>query len=464
MARSRRKLRRRLALEFVLIAGAIHLILIVVTIGVREAQLRQQFDADLLRRAERIAGAAAQDVAPHAAVPTAVREEVLSAGMTPMFAQARNLEGEIVSRTGNLDGSVLPLPFDASGAASRQQVFYSTIDGATVGRPGEPFRLITFYDDGPPPYYLQAAVSAQPVSEVVASLRQLLFLLALPGAMLGTGIAAWLISGHVVRRIDDVSRAAQRVSPSQMHPRLDLPAAGDEIGGMVVEMNSMLSRLENAFRAQERFIVDVTHELKTPVSVMLAEAQVLKNSRAAGIERYREFVISVEEEMRRLGSLLESFLTLARSGHGQRYVSETLVDLTDVVLEAMKQADAAARDRQISLKFTLPEEEGMEAALAVRGDPELLTTLIANLIRSAAEETSQGDAVEVGIEPADSEVRVTISHRIAHDGDVSLRARSRALAFDVAKGIAELHGGEVSTTRNADISEASLRLPTVAAA
>src|SRR5690606_6990901 len=123
-----------------------------------------------------------------------------------------------------------------------------------------------------------------------------------------TGLAEWRCGGRGARRIEEVSRSVQAASSVQA-ARMDMPAPSDEIGGMVVEMNSMLSRLEGAFRAQERFIVDVTHELKTPVSVMLAEAQVLKKSTTAGIERYRQFVESVEEEMRRLGSLLESFLT-----------------------------------------------------------------------------------------------------------------------------------------------------------
>jgi signal transduction histidine kinase len=171
--------------------------------------------------------------------------------------------------------------------------------------------------------------------------------------------------------------------------------------------------------------------------------------------------------MRRLGSLLESFLTLARSGHGQRYVSETLVDLTDVALDAMQRCDAAAREHQVALKFQLPSDELAEAGVAVRGDPELLTTLVTNLIRNAVEETSGGDAVEVALSCHQAEAYVTISHRMGASGlpeTAAARGRSRALAFDVAKGIAELHGGEISTRRGPEVAEASLRLPTVTAA
>jgi signal transduction histidine kinase len=457
-------MRRMLALEFVLIAGAIHLVLIILIVGIREGQLRQQFDADLFRRADRIAGAAAQDVMPPEAVVGAVNAEVLSAGMTPLLAQARGPDGELLGSTGGFNGAVFPLPFDLEEMPPAGTYVYATIDGAAVGRPGEPFRVLTLVEEGPPAYLLQTAVTFQPVAASIASLRRLLFVLALPGAMVGTGIAAWLISGHVARRIDEVARAAQRVSASQAHPRLEVPAHRDEIGGMVVEMNSMLARIESAFRAQERFIVDVTHELKTPVSVMLAEAQVLKKSSSATVDRYREFVVSVEEEMRRLGSLLESFLTLARSGHGQRYIAESLVDLTDVALDAIQRCEGAARERKVNVEFLLPADG--ETGIAVRGDAELLTTLVANLVRNAADETPSGHSVEVGVTPGPGEVRVVVSHPVpggAADTS-SPRYRSRELAFDVARGIAELHGGEISTTRGPRTAEASLRLPTVSAA
>lgn len=464
-------MRRRLALEFVLIAGAIHLVLIVVTIAVRESQLRHQFDDELLRRVERIAGAAAQDLVPPTAISGAIEGEVRSSEAMPLLAQARSLAGEVLDSTANLEGAVLPLPFQPDPASPRQGPYFTTVDGAELGRNGEQFRLVTVHEEGPPPYYLVAAASHRSVAASAAALRRLMFLLALPGAMLGAGVAAWLISGHVVRRIDDVARAVQRVNPSQAHPRVDLPAAGDEIGGMVVEMNSMLSRLENAFRAQERFIVDVTHELKTPVSVMLAEAQVLKNSKSASLERYQHFVGSVEEEMRRLGSLLESFLTLARSGHGPRYVSESLVEMSDIVLDAIQRCDSLARDRQVALKFLLPSEEeaGAEAAdeiaagIAVRGDQELLTTLVTNLVRNAVESSVPESTVEIGISLADSEVKVSVVYNSAAQ-DAGIGLRGRELAFNVAKGIAELHGGDIHTGQRGGREESSLRLPVVRAA
>jgi signal transduction histidine kinase len=456
----RRPLRRRLALEFLLIAGAIHLVLIVAIIAVREGQMRRQFDADLLRRAERIAGAAAQDLIPAAAVGQAAGAEVLTGSMTPMVAQSRSLDGTVQSATQGLGRVTLPLPAGNPDGPFSAPVF-STVDGAQIGRPGESFRLVTLYEDGPPPYYLQAAASNQAMVSSIASLRQLLFILTFPGSILGAGVASWLIAGHVVRRIEEISRAVHRLSPALHQTRLDVPTGSDEIGGMVVEMNSMLSRLESAFRAQERFIVDVTHELKTPVSVMLAEAQVLKKSQAAGMERYRQFVESVEEEMRRLGSLLESFLTLARSGHGPRYISESLVDLTETSLTAIERCDSAARERQVTLNFVMPSDDSAQG-VAVRGDQELLTTLVANLVRNAVEDSDPGTVVDIQISSFHEDAKVAVSHKASSSSTAS--KRSRELAFTVARGIAELHGGDILITCDEDGEQSALRLPLVNAA
>lgn len=458
MQLSRRNLRRRLALEFVLIAGAIHLALIVIIIGIQERNLRREFDSELLQRVERIAFAAGKDPARCAAVC----EDVTAHGQ----ANAEPLAVLVRARCGKVLGAspgIEPAAFPAPEASRRSTAAYSTIDGGAVGRAGEQFRVVTLHEQGPPGFCLQVAASLDPVTESVVALRRLLFLLALPGAMIGTGSAAWLISGHFVRRIEDVTRAAQRIGRTEAPPRLELPAVEDEIGGMVAEMNAMLARLDGAFRAQERFIVNVTHELKTPVSVMLAEAQVLKRSDQSTVDRYREFAASVEEEMRRLASLLESFLTLARSGHGQQQISESLVDLVDVVLAATQQCDSAARKRRTTLNVALPSDEAQaEAGIAVRGDFELLVTLIANLVRNAIDSAPAESRISVGLMGDGREAVVTVSHqRSPGESPEGQRARSRALAFDVARGIAELHGGGVRTVQGDEVTMISLRLPRV---
>lgn len=459
----RRHIRRRLALEFVLIAGAIHLVLIVLILGLREGHLRQQFDGDLLRRAERIAGAAAQDLVPPTAVVTAATADLVASGTLPLIARSWDMSGNVLASSPEAPAESLTLPFSPTPTTRHAGPFYATLDGAAFGSQGEQYRVVTLFEDGPPPYYLQIAASMEPVLAAIASFRRLLFLYALPGTLLGTIVASWLVSGHVVRRMDEAAEEARRSTRMQPQSRLDVASGSDDVGGMVVEMNGMLSRLENAFRAQERFIVDVTHELKTPVSVMLAEAQVLKKSKSAGPERYQEFVSSVEEEMRRLGSLLESFLTLARSGHGARYVSESLVDLSDVVLEAIQRCDSAARNRQVRLTLLLPTDEADQESIVIRGDHELLTTLVTNLVRNAVDYSSSESGVEVAIAIQNEQASVRITHHDSN-GQNAAPARRRELAFNVARGIAELHGGEIQTSRHGDQEESSVLLPIVRAA
>ncbi len=265
------------------------------------------------------------------------------------------------------------------------------------------------------PLTIYAGLSLAPLDLLHASLVRTL-LAAVAIGLIGSAVGGWVVSGSVVNRINRVARAVREVSPTRLDERVKIARTDDEIGHMIADLNTMLERMAVAFRSQERFMSEVSHELKTPLSALLTEAQVLKQMRAApryavpgintqlaaetrkALEPYERFVLSVEEEMRWLGKLVESFLMLARFGHGKQFLAEAHVPMNDVVLDAVEHSTLYARQHGVKLGLNLYEPTDEQPDAMIRGDAELLRVVADNLIRNAVQFSKKGDTVAVRLQ------------------------------------------------------------------
>ena len=134
-----------------------------------------------------------------------------------------------------------------------------------------------------------------------------------PASLVAAAACAWMLERRAMRPVQAVAAAAAQVTPDTLRRGIDVADADGEVAKLQQELNRALRRLDGAFEEQSRFAANVSHELKTPIAVLLAEAQVLDPAKAAPADVAR-FRASVEAEMRRLGRTVESFLVLARSG------------------------------------------------------------------------------------------------------------------------------------------------------
>lgn len=319
-----------------------------------------------------------------------------------------------------------------------------------TGRPGA-LRMITVpfrtRDEGL--LYFQAAVRSGLLDRSLGSLLGI-FGVGIPAGLIAAAVAAWLIAGRAVAPMRELSEAARAVSPDRPGEGLRVDSSDGEVQRLQGELNGALARLERGLRAQERFVADVSHELKTPIAVLLAEAQARRGR--AGDAADRRFAESVEEEMRRLAQLVESFLGLTRwemVGRPDRWVE---VAANDLVLESVQRADALARQHGVRLSTQLVDGEDDEAT-TVRGDPELLESMLGNLIRNAIHHSPRGAVVEVRATRGDGrielavrdagpglppEMRDELFERFVRGGE-----GGQGLGLAIAAGIARLHGGGV---------------------
>lgn len=285
-------------------------------------------------------------------------------------------------------------------------------------------------------------------------------------------LAAWFIAGVAVAPLLRLRELAHQLSPDRLGQSIELETNSAEITELARQLDDARARLHRAFSAQERFLSNVSHEIKTPIAVMGIEAQTIDLTGASS--DVEDFVGSVREESRRLGNLVESFLTLSRIQDGQSPTGVRRFAANDLVMDSVEHCAVMAQQNSVYLQPSLFDDERLMEA-SVSGDPELLTTMLDNLVRNAIRFSPRHGVVRVGLscDPTTLWVSVrdegpgippeklaTVFDRFSQAGNEKRTGRGHGLGLSIAMGIAELHGGTI-TAKNLEKAgcEFTIELP-----
>jgi len=405
-------------------------------------------------------------------LPERLREEL---ARTPDFARAcvvlRSEDGSVETAAGDtqLRGDDVPAP-DAQTSG--------TVTRIEVPRPGgAPLALRSvareYTSESGARHWIQVVVPAESGSgrDSVAPY----FLIGIPIGVIAAAAMAWIMAGRLVRPIQRLATAARAVSPTNLRGRIEVDAADSDIARLQQEWNAALERVERGYRAQGMFLSNVSHELKTPIAVLLSQAQVLHQG--ATPEELSHFASNVEDEMRTMGRLVESLLLLARVEHGQELVRRENVSVNDVILEAAERTSELARSLDVPLVTNLHLPEEGEAEPELVGDPELLRTMVENLVRNALRFTPRGEPVDLRVSCGRGEASIRVRDRgpgiprehieriferfyqVPGEGT---KQRGTGLGLAIARSVAELHRGVIAVRNLEDKGcEFEVRLPLV---
>jgi heavy metal sensor kinase len=303
-------------------------------------------------------------------------------------------------------------------------------------------------------YVLMAAESLHATNEQLRLVRSLLYI-SLPLVLVVAGVGGFLLATRSLAPLRWMAEQARTITDKNLHRRLDIGAAHEELKVLADSFNELLSRLDQSFETMRRFVADASHELRTPLSVIRGEADVaLGQDRNSG--EYQESLVIIQDEARRLSRLIDDLLNLARADAGHLRLRTEEFYLSDLLAECCRAFQAAANAKNIDLQCVSPGD------VAFCGDAELLRRLILNLIDNAVRHTPEGGKVLVKLETAGSELRIQVADtgigippesgphifERFYRGD---QARSRqnggfGLGLSIVKWIAESHQGEVDFT------------------
>jgi signal transduction histidine kinase len=204
---------------------------------------------------------------------------------------------------------------------------------------------------------------------------------------LGTAAILAGVVTRALKPVEEVTAIAEKVEASDLSGRVRVLAGGEEFRRLAAVINSLLERLDLAFRAQKRLIADAAHELKTPTAVLVGEAQEALRPEATVAER-RESLETIQRVARALAREVDSLLLLAR-GDAAAPSPRDVLDLGALVEEAVEATEPLGGSRSVhcALRRLGPAW--------VHGDRAGLLRVAANLIANAVLYTAPGTVVEV---------------------------------------------------------------------
>ena len=171
---------------------------------------------------------------------------------------------------------------------------------------------------------------------------------ALAACLALAGLLTWLATRHGLAPLRDMAGVAKGISASRLDQRLAVDTVPKELVDLAASFNGMLGRLEDSFRRLQEFSADIAHDMRTPVSNLMMQAQVAV-SRARGPEEYREVLYSAIEEYDRLARMISDMLFLARADNGQLVPGRERLDLAQEMGALCEFYEPVATERGVRL-------------------------------------------------------------------------------------------------------------------
>lgn len=289
--------------------------------------------------------------------------------------------------------------------------------------------------DGPRPYFAQAIhhdfevivrgphgeqiLIGRPLAKEQDRLGRTLFAICTTGALalaLG-GVAAWWLARRIVRPIEQLTQTAEQISARRLDQRLQLEPTTAELTRLAAVFNTMLERLQASFAQQVRFTADASHELRTPVTVILTQAE-HSLARPRETEEYRGALETCVRAARRMKRLVDDLLVLARADAGRLETQKAPGDLAEIARGALVWLEPQAAEKQVRLASQLQ-------TTPLCCDATQIAQVVTNLVTNAIEYNRAGGEVFVSVHPRQQQAVLTVS-----DTGIGIASEDQARIFE----------------------------------
>lgn len=217
------------------------------------------------------------------------------------------------------------------------------------------------------------AVSLQTIDQDMAVIRNI-FLVAIPSTLLMIAAGAWVLSGSALNPVRKLTSVIQQVTATGLDQQVPIGSTDVEFVELIEVFNEMLTRLSTSFKQSSRFSGDAAHELKTPLAILRGELELTMQQAEPGSD-LQQSLSKLMDEVSRLSNIVRKLLLLSLADAGQMSLKKDSVNLEEILSVLIEDIELLAP--------TLPVHVKIEKALTVKGDRDLLTQVLQNLIDNA---------------------------------------------------------------------------------
>lgn len=238
------------------------------------------------------------------------------------------------------------------------------------------------------------------------TLRKVLLIVFVISVLL-TYVGGKIFSRYSVRPLTAVIRNVKNISANNLHLRLKELDGNDEMSELVLTFNNMLNRLETAFATQNNFVSNASHELKTPLTIITAETELVLAQKGISPETEAS-AKTILYHADKLGHIITSLLGLAQSGFDGKKQNWQKIRIDELIITVADAVKKIHPDSVIQIDFSsLPTEE---ALLCTEGNVNLLQLALSNIVGNACK-YSNNQLVEIRVSAENGRIAISITDR-----------------------------------------------------
>ena len=334
-----------------------------------------------------------------------LKDQGVAAGLPPAPGPGEEAPS-VVAQIWTMNGTTLYLSHPDSALPDRAVLGFSNVDAGN-----RRWRVYSMAARG------RVIQVAQPLElrrdlAAAAALRSLRPLLIFAPLM---ALLIWLLVDRALQPVQRLALEVKRRDAASLEPlpEQNLPS---EVEPVAHAINALLGRLKLAFDSQRAFVADAAHELRSPLTALTLQLQLL--SRAGDAVGREAAAAQLRQGVERASRLIEQLLTAARTAPGEAPAALAPVDLAETARQALADAWPQAEARRIELAMDAP------APLVIGADAESLRILMRNLLDNAIRYTPPGGQVAAGVARRGEEALLTVD-----DSGPGIPAAERERAF-----------------------------------
>jgi signal transduction histidine kinase len=290
-----------------------------------------------------------------------------------------------------------------------------------------------------------------------AYLKQLLIGASLIAVLIIFLVGYWF-SAKFTQPLSKISQRVNQIGTENLHLRIDNFTENKELNILAMAFNKMLDRLETSFEAQNNFVSNASHELKTPLTSIICEAD-LALSKDRESEEYRESMLNIMSEAEKLDSKIKALLFLAQTGFSSKKIKLEKVRIDELLMEAKATIADIFPGNHLKIKYeSFPENPDN---MIVMANQQLLLLAITNIIGNGIKYSDNQEvtlelsliANEIEIKVCDTGIGIP-NEDLPYIFDPFYRASNTSeyqgygIGLPLARNIVRIHNGDLQVLQN----------------
>ena len=257
-----------------------------------------------------------------------------------------------------------------------------------------------------------------------------LSLILLPPITLLAIVGGYIIAGRVLRPLRQITQAAAEIGKSSdLKKRVEIGEGNDELYQLAERFNEMFGRLDQAFEAERQFASDASHELRTPMAVIMAQCEFSLES-PRNEEEYRNALGVIQRQGRRMSRMIQDMLTFTRLESKAESFAPESIELSELVASLCGDM-ALIGEKGITLQWSAQEN------IRISGNRDLLARMLTNLIANAYRYGREDGHIFVALTSDEKTVRLSVA-----DDGIGIAAEEQEKIFRRFYRADSAHSGE----------------------